>query len=67
MDAPLSSFDKTRIKNICNTLPKIARQVIFFIKDTDGEVAEEHLGDKIGAKYLINIDKSFLLAEIKER
>jgi DNA sulfur modification protein DndD len=53
MDAPLSSFDKKRINNICDTLPKIAQQIIFFIKDTDGEVAEAHLGDIIGAKYLV--------------
>lgn len=53
MDAPLSAFDKKRINNICDTLPKIAQQVIFFIKDTDGDVAEEHLGDIIGSKYII--------------
>lgn len=53
MDAPLSAFDKKRIKNICNTLPKIAQQVIFFIKDTDGEIAEAHLEDLIGSKYLV--------------
>ena len=51
MDAPLSAFDKRRIQTICNTLPEIAEQVIIFIKDTDGEIAEEHMGDKIGAKY----------------
>lgn len=53
MDAPLSAFDKKRIKNICYTLPQIAQQVIFFIKDTDGEVAEQHLGKIIGNKYFI--------------
>ena len=54
MDAPLSAFDKTRIKNICETIPGIAQQVIIFIKDTDGEVAEEHMSSKIGKQYLIN-------------
>ncbi len=54
MDAPLSVFDKTRIKHLCNMLPSIADQVIFFIKDTDGEIAEEHLTSKIGAKYVLN-------------
>lgn len=53
MDAPLSAFDKKRIQNICNTLPKIAQQVVFFIKDTDGEVAEAHLADLIGSKHLV--------------
>lgn len=51
MDAPLSAFDKRRIKTVCDTLPSIAEQVIIFIKDTDGEIAEEYLSDKIGAKY----------------
>lgn len=51
MDAPLSALDKTRIKAICESLPKIAEQIIVFIKDTDGEIAEEHLGNKIGKKY----------------
>lgn len=54
MDAPLSAFDKTRIKNICETIPGIAQQVIIFIKDTDGEVAEEYMSSKIGKQYLIN-------------
>ena len=51
MDAPLSAFDKSRIKSVCETLPNIAEQVIIFIKDTDGDIAEEHLSDKIGKRY----------------
>lgn len=51
MDAPLSAFDKRRIKAVCEALPKTAEQVIIFIKDTDGELAEEHMGDKIGSRY----------------
>lgn len=27
---------------------------MFFIKDTDGEVAEAHMSDRIGRKYIIN-------------
>jgi DNA sulfur modification protein DndD len=50
MDAPLSSFDKTRIQNVCGILPKIAQQVIIFIKDADGNIAEEHLGSRIGKR-----------------
>jgi DNA sulfur modification protein DndD len=48
MDAPLSAFDKTRIQNVCDVLPKIAEQVIIFIKDADGEIAQEHLGNRVG-------------------
>lgn len=51
MDAPLSAFDKTRIQTVCDTLPNIAEQIIIFIKDTDGEIAEKYLSDKIGKKY----------------
>ena len=53
MDAPLSAFDKTRIKSICTEIPKIADQVIMFIKDTDGDIAKEHMNSKIGKKYMI--------------
>ena len=51
MDAPLSAFDKTRIKTVCEALPKVAEQVIIFIKDTDGEIAEENMGCKVGTRY----------------
>ena len=54
MDAPLSAFDKTRIKTVCDALPKVAEQVIIFIKDTDGEIAEEHMGAKVGQRYAFN-------------
>ena len=54
MDAPLSAFDKRRIKTICDALPKVAEQVIIFIKDTDGEIAEEHMGAKVGKRYVFN-------------
>ena len=50
MDAPLSVFDKTVIKNICELIPNIAEQVIVFIKDTDGEIAEKYMQSKIGMK-----------------
>lgn len=51
MDAPLSAFDKKRIKNICQVLPNIAEQIIIFIKDTDGEIAQENMSEKIGKQY----------------
>ena len=51
MDAPLSAFDKRRIKTVCEALPSVAEQVIIFIKDTDGELAEEYMGSKIGSRH----------------
>jgi DNA sulfur modification protein DndD len=51
MDAPLSAFDTKRIDTICDVLPNIAEQVIIFIKDTDGKLADENLGSKIGKRY----------------
>lgn len=59
MDAPLSAFDKTRIKTICDTLPKVAEQVIVFIKDTDGEIAEENMGNKVEKRYLFKKHSEF--------
>ncbi len=59
MDAPLSAFDKTRIKTVCDVLPKIAEQVIIFIKDTDGELAETYMSDKIGSRYLFDKKNEF--------
>lgn len=50
MDAPLSTLDKSRINSVCLTLPKIADQVIVFIKDTDGEIAEKSMADRVGKK-----------------
>lgn len=51
MDAPLSSFDKTRIKRVCDFLPLIAEQVVFFVHDTSGDLAEENMASKIGKRY----------------
>lgn len=59
MDAPLSAFDKTRIKTVCDALPKVAEQVIIFIKDTDGEIAEENMGSKVGMRYLFDKKNEF--------
>lgn len=59
MDAPLSAFDKKRIEAVCKALPEVAEQIIIFIKDTDGELAEEHMSHKIGARYLFNKRSEF--------
>ncbi len=59
MDAPLSAFDKTRIKTICEVLPKIAEQVIIFINDKDGEVAQANMKEKIGKKYTFRKENEF--------
>ena len=66
MDAPLSAFDKDRIKRICEELPKIAKQVIIFIKDTDGDIAEEYMKSVIGKKWLLLAD-SETSSRIEER
>ena len=55
MDAPLSSFDTERIKNICEVIPNIARQVIIFIKDSDGNIAKNEMKDKIGIEYEVTL------------
>lgn len=59
MDAPLSAFDRRRIKTVCDALPSIAEQVIIFIKDTDGELAEENMGEKVGKRYLFDKKNEF--------
>lgn len=51
MDAPLSAFDKKRIASVCEALPDVAEQVIIFIKDTDGDLAEKYMSDKIGSRH----------------
>lgn len=55
MDAPLSSFDQRRIKNICEVIPSIARQVIIFIKDSDGNIAKKEMSGKIGIEYEVSL------------
>ena len=59
MDAPLSAFDKRRIKTVCTALPETAEQVIIFIKDTDGELAEEYMGNKIGSRHKFEKQNEF--------
>ena len=59
MDAPLSAFDKRRIKTVCTALPETAEQVIIFIKDTDGELAEDYMGDRIGSRHQFNKKNEF--------
>ena len=66
MDAPLSAFDKDRIKRICEALPAIAQQIIIFIKDTDGDIAEEHMANVIGKKWMIQAE-SQTISRIVER
>lgn len=59
MDAPLSAFDKTRIKAVCDALPNVAEQVIIFIKDTDGELAENYMSSIVGSRYLFDKKNEF--------
>lgn len=64
MDAPLSTLDNQRIKIVCETLPQIADQVIIFIKDTDGKIAERYLGGTIGKRLTFNKVNDYI-TEIK--
>ena len=59
MDAPLSAFDKRRIKTVCEALPETADQVIIFIKDTDGELAEDYMSDRVGSRHQFNKKNEF--------
>jgi DNA sulfur modification protein DndD len=59
MDAPLSSFDKRRVKAICDVIPRIAEQAIIFIKDIDGEIAEDNMGQKVGKRYILDKKSEF--------
>lgn len=51
MDAPLSSFDKKRVSNVCDSIPNIAEQVIMFSFDKDAEIAKKNMGAKLGKSY----------------
>ena len=51
MDAPLSSFDKKRVSNVCESIPNIAEQVIMFSFDKDAEIAKKNMGNKLGKSY----------------
>jgi DNA sulfur modification protein DndD len=59
MDAPLSAFDKTRIQTVCEVLPAVAEQVIIFIKDTDGDLADTNLGSRVGKRYIFDKKNEF--------
>ena len=59
MDAPLSAFDKRRIRTVCEALPETAEQVIIFIKDTDGELAEDYMGNRIGSRHYFDKKNEF--------
>lgn len=54
MDAPLSALDKRRIKAVCDAIPTTAEQVIIFIKDVDGELAEQYMQNRIGCRRRFN-------------
>lgn len=65
MDAPMSKLDKKRIAAICDVVPKIAEQTIIMIKDTDGELAREHLSQKVGVEYAVVSIEPERLSEIE--
>ena len=65
MDAPMSKLDKKRIAAICEVVPRIAEQTIIMIKDTDGELAKEHLKGKVGVEYAVSSIEPERLSEIE--
>ena len=65
MDAPMSKLDKKRIAAICEVVPRIAEQTIIMIKDTDGELAKEHLKGKVGVEYAVISIEPERLSEIE--
>ena len=65
MDGPSSSFDTDRIESFCRVMPNIAEQVIFFIKDTDGNYVKEAIKDIIGKEYTMEKTGQYA-TEIKE-
>lgn len=53
MDAPMSPFDKTRIKKFGENIPKLADQIIIFTKENDFENVLESIRPYIGKQYKI--------------
>lgn len=53
MDAPMSPFDKTRIKKFGENIPKLADQIIIFTKENDFENVLESIRPYIGKQYRI--------------
>lgn len=43
----------------CEALPETAEQVIIFIKDTDGELAEDYMGNRIGSRHQFDKKNEF--------
>lgn len=65
MDAPLSLFDKTHIELMCRVIPFMARQIIIFIKNTDGDLAVKHFENHLGKKMMFNKVSKYI-TEISE-
>ena len=59
MAAPFSSFDKLRIRRVCEIIPSIADQIIIFTKDNDGELIEDYMGAKIGSRHWLYKQNEF--------
>jgi DNA sulfur modification protein DndD len=51
MDAPLSNIDIGFIPGVCNTLPKIAEQIIIFLNKKDSEIYTRYASNTIGRNY----------------
>lgn len=51
MDAPSSAFDRSRVGDFGSVIPKVAEQLIVFIKDTDGVILRDAVKSRIGKEY----------------
>lgn len=53
MDAPLSNIDIGFIPGVCNTLPKIAEQIIIFLNKKDSEIYTRYAANTVGRNYML--------------
>lgn len=54
MDAPSSAFDRSRVGDFGSVIPKVAEQLIVFIKDTDGLILRDAVNSRIGKEYRLH-------------
>ena len=59
LDAPFSTLDSPRLKEITSILYEFTEQIILFIKDIDGEKAEQYFNDKVKYTYYLHKNADF--------
>ena len=50
---------REELRPYARALPETAEQVIIFIKDTDGELAEDYMGGRIGSRHQFDKKNEF--------